>query len=449
MITTSDPYVSTRNACKLCTPFGASLAFLGVEGCVPLLHGSQGCSTYIRRYLIGHFREPVDIASSNFSEQAAVFGGRDNLFRAIANIRDSYHPKVIGIATTCLAETIGDDVRMYVDEWNATHRTADTPMLVQVSTPSYTGTHADGFWAATEALVRRFAAPSPRRRSINLLPGMVSPDDLRALRDIAAAYGVESTLLPDYADTLDGPAWREYHLIPPGGTPLGGIADMTGALGSISMSAVPEYAAAGEYLESSHEVPAHAIPLPCGLRLTDRFHDLLSDLTGTPSPERTLAERGRLLDAMVDGHKYVFDKRALVYGDVDLVLPVVSFLCEIGITPVIAGTGEKNRGLQTLLEKYVPESDGIDVREDVDFAGLEDIAAGADIDVVIGNSNGYKLSKAIGVPLIRIGIPVHDRMGAGRLRMLDYSGTLMFYDRIVNTFIEMQQDASPWGYTHM
>jgi len=29
---------------------------------------------YIRRYLISHFREPVDIASTNFSEDAAVFG---------------------------------------------------------------------------------------------------------------------------------------------------------------------------------------------------------------------------------------------------------------------------------------------------------------------------------------------------------------------------------------
>ena len=46
---------------------------------MPLLHGSQGCTTYIRRYMISHFREPLDIASSNFSEEAAIFGGRENL----------------------------------------------------------------------------------------------------------------------------------------------------------------------------------------------------------------------------------------------------------------------------------------------------------------------------------------------------------------------------------
>ena len=72
-------FISTRNACKLCAPLGASLVFRGIEGCVPLIHGSQGCSTYIRRYVISHFKEPIDIASSNFSEQSAIFGGGDNL----------------------------------------------------------------------------------------------------------------------------------------------------------------------------------------------------------------------------------------------------------------------------------------------------------------------------------------------------------------------------------
>ena len=77
---------STRNACKLCTPLGACLVFRGIEGTIPFLHGSQGCSTYIRRYLISHFREPIDIAASNFSEESAVFGGRKNFTNGIKNV---------------------------------------------------------------------------------------------------------------------------------------------------------------------------------------------------------------------------------------------------------------------------------------------------------------------------------------------------------------------------
>jgi nitrogenase molybdenum-iron protein NifN len=111
-------HVSTRNACKLCSPLGACFVFRGIENTVPFLHGSQGCATYIRRYMIGHFREPVDIASSSFGEASAVFGGRANLTEGLRNVIRQYQPEMVGIATTCLAETIGDDVRLYLRELN-------------------------------------------------------------------------------------------------------------------------------------------------------------------------------------------------------------------------------------------------------------------------------------------------------------------------------------------
>src|ERR1035438_2412566 len=86
-----DPFVATRNACKLCSPLGACLALRGVAGAVPFLHGSQGCATYIRRYLISHFREPMDIAVSGFSEATTVFGGGDNLRTGLHNVARQYH----------------------------------------------------------------------------------------------------------------------------------------------------------------------------------------------------------------------------------------------------------------------------------------------------------------------------------------------------------------------
>ena len=78
-------FVSTRNACKLCAPFGSTLVFKGIEGALPFIHGSQGCATYIRRYMISHFREPVDIASSSLGESATIFGGRKNLSAGLKN----------------------------------------------------------------------------------------------------------------------------------------------------------------------------------------------------------------------------------------------------------------------------------------------------------------------------------------------------------------------------
>jgi len=190
----STDYTVTTNACKLCTPLGASLAFRGIENTVPLLHGSQGCSTYIRRYLISHFKEPIDIASSNFGELTAVFGGGANLKLALKNITRQYEPKLIGVSTTCLSETIGDDVPMFLQEYWRENKDEDMPALVHVSTPSYQGTHVDGFHNAVKAVVDSLTIRTGiETDAINLFPGTLSPADLRHLKEILSDFGNEFT----------------------------------------------------------------------------------------------------------------------------------------------------------------------------------------------------------------------------------------------------------------
>ena len=66
---------------------------------------------------------------------------------------------------------------------------------------------------------------------------------------------------------------------------------------------------------------------------------------GSP-PKHYDLERGRLLDSMVDGHKYISGKRAAVYGEPDLVIGLASFLAEVGIQPVICATGGRFPGFQ-------------------------------------------------------------------------------------------------------
>lgn len=141
-------FTSTRNACKLCAPLGSSMAFKGIQGCVPLIHGSQGCSTYVRRYMISHFKEPVDIASSNFSEESTIFGGGANLIKALANVGQQYTPLHIGISTTCLSETIGDNVPQIMNDFRLQNPELNNVGLAHASTPSYCGTHIDGFHQA-------------------------------------------------------------------------------------------------------------------------------------------------------------------------------------------------------------------------------------------------------------------------------------------------------------
>ena len=150
---------ATRNACKMCSPLGAALVFRGLQNCVPFLHGSQGCATYIRRYLISHYKEPMDIASSSFSEKDAVYGGAGNFSLGIANVIRQYRPEIVGIATTCLAETIGEDMNLLIAEFDRKYAEENGPALVHCSTPSYQGSHADGYWRALMAVVSQLSIP--------------------------------------------------------------------------------------------------------------------------------------------------------------------------------------------------------------------------------------------------------------------------------------------------
>ena len=444
-------YTATRNPCKLCAPLGASIVFRGIRGALTFLHGSQGCSTYIRRYLINHFKEPVDIAASNFSEETAIFGGRDNLLTGLENVCKQYDPELIGVATTCLSETIGDDVPMILREFFLKQPSDFVPKIVHVSTPSYAGTHIDGFHAAVRAVVSTLALRQDEIRQIGMFPGLVSPADIRCLKEIINDFGLDSVILPDYSETLDGGLWTEYQRIQRGGTSLGEIASLGGSLGVIEFGhSLKKKETAGTFLKERFSVERFCLGLPIGIRLTDLFFELLEKLSGRKTPDKYRLRRSRLVDSYVDGHKYMFEKKAVVYGDEDMVASIASFLLEIGVIPVLCATGARTGILKRVLGKaaslYGKE---ISVCEGIDFEEILEKCKGLDIDFMIGSSKGYYIARKMSVPLVRIGFPIHDRIGAQRILHLGYEGTQQLFDRIVNAIIEKEQGASPVGYSYM
>jgi nitrogenase molybdenum-iron protein NifN len=455
---TADPvtrYAVTRNACKLCAPLGACLVFRGVSGAVPLLHGSQGCATYIRRYTISHFREPMDVASSSFTEEAAIFGGQAHLEAALRNVIHQYRPQLVGVATTCLSETIGDDVAGFLQQFRDAHAQQELPPIVHVSTPSYEGSHEEGFRATVRAIVEQLAdsesaddSSGPTR--INLLPGMISPADIRQLREILEDFGVSATVLPDYADTLDGPAWDGYQRIPQGGTPLESIRRMANANLTIEFGPSGEPATmASDWLADQFEVPCHTQDLPIGILLSDKFFQAVEAVSGALVPPKYLEQRGRLVDAYIDGHKVVSGKRAIVYGEQDLVVALTQFLCEIGVQPVLCASGGRSGKLEHRLKGMFSAGEMPSVREGADFAEIEELSEAAEPDLLIGNSKGYKLARKLGIPLVRIGFPIHDRFGAARIMCLGYRGTQQLFDRIVNAILQYKQESSAIGFSYL
>jgi len=406
----------------------------------------------MRRYVISHFREPMDIASSSLGEKHAVYGGGPNLKQGLTNVMTKYGARLIGVATTCLTETIGDDVPGLVREFRREQDGSGLPDIVTVSTPSYNGTHMEGFHAAVQAVVEQMAQGGEPTGAVNLLPGFVSPADIRYFKEILADFGLPGIILPDISETLDGPAQEDYDKIPTGGTPLNAIRQMGASRATLQFGrTLFSTENAGRVLKQRFQVPCFSLGMPIGLRETDRFFQALAEVSGRSTPEKHARERGRLIDAYVDGHKYIFSKRAVVYGEADLVAGLVAFLAEIGIRPVLVASGGQSGHLAEAVAEVtgdlLPEAPV--VREGVDFYEIAQEAEALQPDLLIGHSKGYHLARRWQVPLIRIGFPIHDRFGGQRILHLGYRGAQNLLDQIVNTMIERKQEISPVGYGYM
>ncbi len=447
-------YTSTRNACKLCAPLGASMVYKGIRGCVPLIHGSQGCATYIRRYMISHFKEPVDIASSNFSEDSTIFGGDAHMEQALDNIISAYNPEIVGIASTCLSETIGDDISMYLHSYNKNRDPKTQPAIVSASTPSYAGTHMDGFHTTVKAVVNQFAKKEPEKlENIALLPGFVSPEDLRFIKEVFKDFKIPLTLLPDYSQTLDDGTWGEFKKITDGGTPYEQIRSIGGSKAVIEFGSVfnktihKSITTAGEDIHNTFGVPNYQLKHPIGVHASDALFKTLEDLTKFQLPEKYEMERARLIDSYMDGHKYCYGKQAVVYGEEDFVIALCAFLKEIGIKPVLVATGGAS-GMFTDHVKQFVDADCV-VRGDADFEDMSELIEDMSVDILIGHSKGYYISRKIDKPLVRVGFPIHDRIGGQRVLHLGYRGTQQLFDAIINALIEYKQKHSPVGYKYM
>jgi len=427
------------NPCKMCMPMGAVTAFKGIENSMVILHGSQGCSTYIRRHMSEHYNEPVDIASSSLSEEGTVYGGEKNLKNGLLNIIKLYNPSIIGIATTCLAETIGEDIARIAEEFQLENG-MDRGLVVPIHTPGYGGSQFEGYYAALRSIVETLCNGGKPNDRINIITGCMSPADIRNLKRMLEGFSVDYILLPDISDTLDSPYSELYKKIPEGGASIDDIRSMPGAKATIEIGlAVPDTISPGKYLQDKFNVPLFRCNLPIGLRNTGAFLDLLSGFTGITAAPELLKEKGRLLDGMIDSHKYNGEGRAVIFGEPGLVAAITGLCVENGIKPVIVSTGTDNESFKSIIEGECKDEMPV-ILDDTDFETILGMAAGLNANILIGNSDGKVITEKLGIPLVRVGYPIHDRVGGQRLLYTGYKGTMHLLDDITNTLLADRND---------
>lgn len=427
------------NPLKMSQPIGGAFAFLGLRRAMPLLHGSQGCTSFGLTLFVRHFKEPVPLQTTAMSEVATVLGGYENVEQAIMNIYNRQKPEIIGICSTGVTETKGDDVEGYLRLIRDKYPQLTDFPLVYVSTPDFKDAFQDG-WEKTVARMVEVLVEAPRdpaRRDparVNVLPGChLTPGDLDELRTIFEDFGLAPTFLPDLAGSLDGHIPDEFVPTTTGGVGIEEIAAMGQAAWTIAIGAQMRRAA--EALQAKTGVPFRLFERLCGLIPNDAFMAFLSEISGRAVPEKYRRQRGQLADAMLDAHFHIGGRRLAIGAEPDLLFDLSGVLQEMGADVTVAVATTQSPVLARIITEEVLIGD---------LEDLETRAKARDCDLLITHSHGRQAAERLNIPFYRAGFPMFDRLGAGHQLIVGYRGTRDLIFDIANLIIaDHEQNRQP------
>jgi nitrogenase molybdenum-iron protein NifN len=413
-------------------PIGAALAFMGLNNCMPTLHGSQGCTAFGLVLFVRHFKEAVPMQTTAMNEATTIMGGMDNVEQAILNIHKRAQPAIIGIASTGLTETKGDDVDGYIDLIRKRHPELEELALVYVSTPDYVGAFQDGWAKAVAKIVKELAEPGPKiAGQVNVLAGShLTPGDIEEIREIVEAFGLKPIILPDLSGSMDGHVPDNFSPTTLGGTTLTELR-MTGS-SEFTLAIGEHMREAAQTLQDKCGVPFEVLETLTGLDGNDRLMSLLAEKSGRPAPNKYRRQRSQLVDAMLDAHFYLGGKKIAIGAEPDLLW---------GIGNLFAGMGAELAAVVTttqspLLEKLPAQEVLIGDLED-----LEDRSQGCDL--LITHSHGRQMAERLDLPFLRMGIPMFDRLGAAHQVTVGYRGTRDLIFEVANMFMAEAHEPGP------
>ncbi|MBE9059817.1 nitrogenase iron-molybdenum cofactor biosynthesis protein NifE [cf. Phormidesmis sp. LEGE 11477] len=436
------------NPLKQSQPLGAALAYLGIKGMMPLLHGSQGCTAFAKVMLVRHFREAIPLSTTAMTEVTTILGGEDNIETAILTLIEKSNPEIVGLCTTGLTETRGDDMQGILKGLRDRNPKIATLPIAYASTPDFKGALQDGYAAAVEAIVRDI--PSGDRtqdRQIDgstdgsddpfysyAMPGLPSqvtvlagpalaPGDAQAIKDMVKAFGLNPVVLPDLSTSLDGHLTdSSYAGNTSGGTSINQIKSLNTSAFTLAIGHSMKLAA--EILQQRFGTEFKLFDTLTGLSAVDSFVQTLSEISNRPVPEKFRQQRRQLQDAILDAHFFFGHKQVALALEPDLLHSLAWWLTTMGAEVQAAVTTTKSK-----LLKNLP----VDTVTIGDLEDFEELAQGSDL--LIAGSSAKSIAQRLDIPLYRMGFPIFDRLGNGHRCSVSYDGTTRLLFDIGNIFM--------------
>lgn len=427
---------------KASQPTGGTLATLGFNKAMPMLHGSQGCTAFAKVFFVRHFREPIPLQSTAMDQASSVLGADENVREGIRVIAEKSAPDLITILTTGLAETQGADVHRNVREFREANPEYANIAVVGVSTPDFTGSVETGYAATLTEIIKATVPdaqtagtkPGNRPRQVNVLASyMLTPGDLEAIRDTFELFNLRPVFVPDLSDSLDGCLTDDdFSPVTIGGTLMSEMATLGDAIATVVIGA--SLVKPAEVLMQKTGVPNYFFDHLYGLKANDDLINALSQISGLKVPERIERQRSQLQDAMLDTHFMLGQLRIAIAGDGDLLGAFVDLVKEMGAEVVAAVT----TCAVPLLERIPVDTIKIGDLEDMEIIGRENKA-----QLVIGNSHAVDTAERLGVPILRAGFPLYDIIGGYQKTWVGYRGTRQTLFDLANLVINFTHEGIP------
>lgn len=409
------------NPIKHSQPMGAALAFMGIRNCMPLMHASQGCASYTKVFYTRHFNEPIAMYNTSVSDITAVLDGGDySILMAIENItkkNKTLKPELIGLHTTGLTETKGDDVRsvgMHIE----------IPYCY-VNTPDYEGGMESGWALTVKALIEQHTLESTELKPAKLLilPHVsMQPVEVEKIKECCEGFGFETYALPDLSTSLDGCLSEGQGKLGTGAIGIEEIREL-GDCGTVVTIGESMKISVKALLKKNPNISHLHFEHLMGQENNDNFVASLMKIRQIEPRPLMKRWRGRLQDAMLDSHFLIGSSRFVVTGEPDMCIGICELLQSVGgtIEAVIA------TNYSPVLEK---------IKAEHCFVGdLEDAAEHFKrADLVISNFHSERLlhmqEKETG--LILRGFPNYEELGNQLKNDQLYEGSTYFLFEVAN-----------------
>lgn len=414
------------NPIRLSQPMGAALAFLGVDRCMPLMHGGMGCTSFTKVYLTRHFCEPIAIQTTAVTDVTAVLdGGDSSIVEAVQNITKKVTPSLIGLHSTGMTETKGDDIR-------GASKQVNFP-IVYVHTADYEGGLESGWGKTVKAMIEQLVEERSETRAdkVVLLPHVsMQPIEVEKLKDFIASFGLQVVALPDLSTSLDGHLGEKQSALSSGGITVEEIFSLADAGAVISVGGSMRLSAAALLKKNPAMQHIHLEHVQ-GLVETDALVEKLMAYTGVQQPVSTVVRwRKRLQDVMLDSHFSLGQTRVMVTGEPDFLVGACQALSEAGARIGLA-----------LSTVDAPQLASIDAAR-VMVGDLEDAEKlQSEYDLIIGSFHAEALAHRFGKALVLRGFPCWEVVGNQLKNDLLYEGGAYFLCEVANAAEAMRMSS--------